>query len=426
MENNSNNKINNKNKKTTKRTYTKRTYHGSVKDIIAESKKRKEEQKRKREINKINKNNKIENNNNNNSNDNNISNNNNNDNNNNKNNSNNNINNNNNTNKSNNKKQKNIKSIFNNNQIYFQKIPNKLIKLMSNLNFTDNTSLQDDSILLQNIVKIQDVTDLDEISNSEINILQNINFNIEDYNSLNKEKYKEKLQKYECDSSSILFLYINIIMNCDVTASLKTNIEFLTMLGEINEITTKAKRQEYKNNLLLLNNDILKENGEIYLSKLLNINCLLNKNNTTNTMLELSNINYNTLIEIKSELNYSDIKDNYTVLYYDEYNYLYNCLANYKNNHRNKINYGTLVNLYMFLKMQSTMFYNINTKNGYKDNKIYYLSRKRISLYTGIPEGTVENYLKILEEFNLIEIKKGSNIYHKANCFRMLTPWENN
>lgn len=414
MEDNSNNKINNKNKKTTKKTYTKRTYHGSVKDIIAESKKRKEEQKRKREINKSNK---IENNNNNNSNDNNISNDNNNDNNNDKNNS------NNNTNKSNNKKQKNIKSISNN-QIYFQKIPNKIIKLMSNLNFTDNTSLQDDSILLQNIVKIQDVTDLDEINNSEINILQNINFNIEDYNLLNKEKYKEKLQKYECDNSSILFLYINIIMNCDVTASLRTNIEFLTMLGEINEITTKTKRQKYKNNLLLLNNDILKENGEIYLSKLLNINCLLNKNNTTNTILELSTINYNTLIEIKSELNYSDIKDNYTVLYYDEYNYLYNCLANYKNNHRNKINYGTLVNLYMFLKMQSTMFYNINTKNGYKDNKVYYLSRKRISLYTGIPEGTVENYLKILEEFNLIEIKKGSNVYHKANCFRMLTPWE--
>lgn len=216
---------------------------------------------------------------------------------------------------------------------------------------------------------------------------------------LYKNNFKDK--NIEMLLNTFLFLY----MYSSAFNNIITNVENISLFYEKTSDKRYSKINDYIFCLKLLNSDI-EINDKIVSSKIIDINTLIK--NTKD---------YKNLMNITIEINNQTIKDNYTILYYDEYEFLLYIVDEYKNKYNKKINISCLINIYLILKMH------ISKNNNLEKNSSF--SYTFLEEKMGYTNKTISNYLNILQEYKLIKITSGNykerikNVYILSNDWRI-------
>mgnify|MGYP002517730339 CR=1 FL=1 len=226
---------------------------------------------------------------------------------------------------------------------------------------------------------------------------------------MKKLEYKKLQYDYidnidKIKNNKFLNMYLYLYMRSNAYGEIQTTLETISEVLEMTYDKRSTKIEEYKEILNIMNNDITDENNNIILSQILTYNKeleVLNKNNI--------NINTNNDIINKDILNINllaineDITTKYIKIYYEEYNYLFNICKTYYKDKNKRINSSTLVNLYFYLK------YKIKINQVLSNNKEIgtLLSLVKISQKLNINIRTVNTYLNILQEYNMITFEKG-------------------
>ena len=275
-------------------------------------------------------------------------------------------------------------------------------------NNTQNTSTKDTTSKRKYTKKsnIENIITYQKIPNKLLSIL-----------NIGNKRYEE-----------LLLIYITILMNSNINYNVKMSVESIAQLCANSVYVTKAEKEKYKEQLLLLNNDIYIAKNSIekmYLSRLLDIQIYMKyqKDDDTNDI-DVNDAHVLDILNITLENPSANITDNYTEIYYKEYEYLLNILFDYKKNHRKKINGAILFLIYFSLKNLNKIDQMIKQAQGIYDRKFNHVSRKTLTDRTNVPEGTIDNYIKILESYGLLEIKKGNYSNKKANEYKILKPWD--
>lgn len=126
---------------------------------------------------------------------------------------------------------------------------------------------------------------------------------------------------------------------------------------------------------------------------------------------------YSERIIYKMEDNKKNINDNFTIVYYDEYDYLINFLNQKNNELGRRKNVIDILNFYIYIKK-------IISINSVLDIPIH-LTIKTLSEKNNIGKNTVTEYTNLLRECKMIEIKKGDFETKKSNEYLLSDKWKN-
>lgn len=215
--------------------------------------------------------------------------------------------------------------------------------------------------------------------------------------------YINNLDKIE--NNKFLNMYLYLYMKSNAYGEIQTTLEIISEVLEMTYDKRSTKADEYENILNIMSNDITDKDNTIILSQILTYNKeleVLNKNNTDNIDIN-NNITNKDILNINLLSTNEDITKKYIKVYYEEYNYLfYICKLYYKDKNK-RINSNTLINLYFYLKyrIKINQVLSNNKENGTP------LSLVKISNKLNMNIRTINTYLNILQEYNMITFKKG-------------------
>lgn len=215
--------------------------------------------------------------------------------------------------------------------------------------------------------------------------------------------YINSLDKIE--NNKFLNMYLYLYMKSNSYGEIQTTLETISEVLEMTYDKRSTKVDEYKEILNIMNNDIIDENNNIILSQILTYNKeleVLNKDNKNNTD-KNNDITNKDILNINLLATNEDITTKYIKIYYEEYNYLFNICKSYYKDKNKRINSNTLINLYFYLK------YRIKINQVLSNNKENgtLLSLVKISNKLNMNVRTVNTYLNILQEYNMITFEKG-------------------
>ena len=142
------------------------------------------------------------------------------------------------------------------------------------------------------------------------------------------------------------------------------------------------------------------------------------------------NVNWNnpkTAIKYQNPILYEldNVRDaayHYTKLTYAEFDYISFSTAYWNN--KSKVDSIVIFDLYFYLKM--CIMRNDAVQKHYESDKAFYISITNLAKKTGYDKNTVEKYLDILKDLNLLTIKKGNFSDRKANEYYLSDKWISN
>lgn len=237
-------------------------------------------------------------------------------------------------------------------------------------------------------------------------------------------KVPNKIIKYSClHNHFILALYLYSAINKKYYNNVvDTNIYHITKTFDSTPDKRYSKESTFYKTLLQLNNDVfaIDEDGETYLefSACWDI--------FSPITIKKKRIDYSDRIQYEFQDISSTVIDNFTIIYYDEYEYLLNYL-NQKNEETlllkeatgkgKKKNIVDIINFYMYMK------YIITLSNNMKHSA--HPTIKTLSEKLKLGKNTITEYTNLLIDMKMIECSKGdfynkvSNIYTLSNEWRL-------
>lgn len=221
---------------------------------------------------------------------------------------------------------------------------------------------------------------------------------------MKKIEYKKLQYDYidymdKINNDKFLNMYLYLFMNTNSYGYIITSLQSINDILEFSLDKRMNKVKEYKELLDIMSNDILNNKNEIELSQILEYNIYISKDNKTNK----KEINNKDMLKINLLALNEDITTKYIKVYYEEYNYLYTICREISLNRQRKANINTIINLYFYLKYKIKIHQVLSKE---KESGTI-LSLVTISNKLNISEKTINTYLNILQEYNMITFEKG-------------------
>lgn len=219
---------------------------------------------------------------------------------------------------------------------------------------------------------------------------------------MKKIEYKKLQYDYidyldKIDNDKFLNMYLYLFMNVNAYGYITTSLQSINDILELSLDKRMNKVKEYKELLNIMSNDILNNKNEIELSQILEYSLYVKKDE------ENSDLDNKDIIKINLLALNEDITTKYIKVYYEEYEYLYDICKEVSKNRQRKVNINILINLYFYLKYKIKI-HQVMTKE--KESGTL-LSLVTISKKLNISDKTVNIYLNILQEYNMITFEKG-------------------
>lgn len=242
---------------------------------------------------------------------------------------------------------------------------------------------------------------------------------------MKKIEYKKLQYDYidymdKIDNDKFLNMYLYLFMNINSYGYIITSLQSINDILEFSLDKRINKVKEYKELLDIMNNDMLNNKNEIELSQILEYNIYISKDNKINK----KEIDNKDILKINLLALNEDITTKYIKVYYEEYNYLYTICKEVSLNRQRKANINTIINLYFYLKYKIKIHQVLSKE---KESGTM-LSLVTISNKLNISEKTINTYLNILQEYNMITFEKGqyTNNNHtqkKSNKYWLNNKW---
>lgn len=238
-----------------------------------------------------------------------------------------------------------------------------------------------------------------------------------------------KIIQYSCyQNHYILPLYLYSAINRKYYNNIvDTNIYHITRTFDLTADKRYSKESNFLKTLLLLNDDISTtvedKNGNKKLFEFSACWSVINFNTTLNNL----KIDYSDRIQYEFQDTSDIIQNNFTIIYYDEYEYIINYLTKMnqeimvtkevtgKGKQKNMID---ILDFYVYLK------YIISLSNNY--NHEAHPTIKTLAEKMSIGKTTVTEYTNILVNMGMIEYLKGDFSRKSSNVYNLSNKWRNN